>query len=119
MIFIKKYDIIIMGENNNKPIGLRSKDLHMENSRSAFRDILGHMADRFRLKKIPYGVYRSETRSAPTLGGPFIWFRAHMGFCLGVPAAPCGVMSLRGGRFRENVHETRTREFCENFVENT
>ena len=88
MIFIKKYDIIIMGENNNKPIGLRSKDLHMENSRSAFRDILGHMADRFRLKKIPYGAWRSENRSAPALGGPFIWFEAHMGFCLGVPAAP-------------------------------
>ena len=98
LIFIKKYDIIIMGENNNKPIGLHSKDLHMENSRSAFRDILGHMADRFRLKKIPYGVYRSETRSAPALGGPFIWFGGHMGVCLGVPAAP-----LRGG-----VAEERT-----------
>ena len=36
-----------MGENNNKPIGLRSKDLHMEDSRSALRDILGHMPDRF------------------------------------------------------------------------
>ena len=81
-----------MGENNNKPIGLRSKDLHMEDSRSALRDILGHMADRFQPKKIPYGVCRSETRSAPALGGPFIWFEAHMGFCLGVPAAP-----LRGG----------------------
>ena len=83
-----------MGENNNKPIGLRSKDLHMENSRSAFRDILGHMAGRFRLKKIPYGAWRSETRSAPALGGPFNWFEAHMGFCLGVPAAP-----LRGDVF--------------------
>ena len=80
LIFIKKYDIIIMGENNNKPIGLRSKDLHMEDSRSAFRDNLDHMADRFRLKKIPYGVYRSEIRSAPALGGPFICFEAHMGF---------------------------------------
>ena len=80
LIFYKKYDIIIMGENNNKPIGLRSKDLHMENSRSAFRESLGHMVGRFTLKKIPYGAWRSETRSAPALGGPFIWFESHMGF---------------------------------------
>jgi hypothetical protein len=77
------------------------------------------MADRFQLKKIPYGVYRSENRSASALGGPFIWFEAHMGLHASVRPHPCGVMSLRGGRFRENVHEARTREFCENFVENT
>lgn len=54
------------------------------------------MPDRFRLKKIPYGVYRSEIRSAPALGGPFIWFEAHMGFCLGFPIAPGGGRCLRG-----------------------
>lgn len=106
-----------MGENNNKPIGLRSKDLYMENSRSALRDILGHMPDRFRLKKIPYGVYRSENRYAPALGGPFIWFGAHMGFCLGVPAA--SGESMRGGRFRENVRELRTKKICEKKCEMT
>ena len=80
LIFYKKYVIIIMEENNNKPIGFIQIERLYANSRSALRDILGHMSDRFRLKKIPYGAWRSEIRSAPALGGPFIWFESHMGF---------------------------------------
>jgi hypothetical protein len=61
-----------MEENNNKPIGLRSKDLHMENSRSALRDILGYMVDHFRLKKNSIWVYRSEIRALTAVSGPLI-----------------------------------------------
>ena len=84
-----------MGENNNKPIGFTSINRPYADSRSALREILGHMAGRFQYEKIPYGVYRSEIRSAPALGGPFIWFGAHMGFCLGFPIAHDGVAEGR------------------------
>ena len=40
LIFIKKYVIIIMGENNNKPIGFIQIDRTYEDSRSAFREKL-------------------------------------------------------------------------------
>ena len=113
-----------MEENNNKPIGFIQINRLYADSRSALRDILGYMPNRFRLKKIPYGAWRSETRSAPALGGPFIWFGAHMGVCCGVPAAPDEVLehlfeSAGGTHFRENVRRARTREFCEKNVEMT
>ena len=34
---------------------------------------------RMAVEKIPYGVYRSETRSLAAARGPFIWFGPHMG----------------------------------------
>ena len=37
LIFIKKYDIIIMEENNNKPIGFIQIDRPYADSRSALR----------------------------------------------------------------------------------
>lgn len=77
-----------MGENNNKPIGFIQIDRPYADSRSALRDILGHMIGSLSTEKFSIWTYRSEIRSAPTLGGPFIWFGAHMGFCLEVPAAP-------------------------------
>ena len=69
-----------MEENNNKPIGFIQIDRPYADSRSALRDILGHMVGLLSIEKFSIWTYRSETRSAPALGGPFIWLRAHMEF---------------------------------------
>ena len=94
-----------MGENNNKPIG--------------FMGYLGPYVRSLSTRKNSIWGMPIGKSVRPDPGRPVHLVWGAYGVLSGIPGRPRGESSMGGGRFRENVREARTLEFCEKNVEMT